>query len=137
MRKNRTEQIETNNIFPENQVDSEPLINFDDDFSLFFDEPVKALDSEANAEDNKQDELLKLIEESAANSNLTEEQETSTTIFEGENEIPNPFFDPFFEGESVIQQIIFPAQGESHPTNDMNEVPVQGREFNLVVRNQM
>ena len=80
-------------------------------FSLFFDEPVKALDSEANAEDNKQDELLKVIEDTAVDSNLTEEQE-----------IPNPIF----EGESVIQQIIFPAQGESHPTNDTNEVPMQG-----------
>ena len=53
IRKNRTEQIESNTIFPENQVESETLINFDDDFSLFFDEPVKALDSEENAEDNK------------------------------------------------------------------------------------
>ena len=96
MRKKKIVQIESNKIFPENQVDSEPVINFDDDISLFFDEPVKALDSEANAEDNKQDELLKVIEETAADSNLTEEQE-----------IPNPIF-----------------EGESHPINDTNEVPV-------------
>ena len=55
IRKNKTPQIQSHNIFPENQVDSEPLLNFDDDFSLFFDEPVKALDSEANASDNKVD----------------------------------------------------------------------------------
>ncbi|KAL4564910.1 hypothetical protein LXL04_028986 [Taraxacum kok-saghyz] len=118
MRKNKSEQIVKNTIFPENQVDSEPLLNFENDFSLFFDEPVKALDSEAKAADNKQDELLKLIEETAVDSNLTEEQE-----------IPNPIF----EGESVIEQIIFPdqsnndqTQGESHRTNDTDEVPVQG-----------
>ena len=122
MRKNRTEQIEANTIFPENQVDSEPLINFDDDFSLFFDEPVKALDSEANAEDNKQDELLKLIEETAADSNLTEEQEN-----------PNSFF----EGESVIQQIIFPAQGESHPTNNSDDAPLQGESVSTTVSDEV
>ena len=85
VRKTRTEQIETNKIFPENQVDLEPLINFDDDFSLFFDEPVKALDSEANADDNKQDELLKIIEDAVENSNLTEEQEITSPIVEGES----------------------------------------------------
>ena len=32
--KNRSEPIQQNNIFPDNQVESEPLVNFDDDFSL-------------------------------------------------------------------------------------------------------
>ncbi|KAL4581752.1 hypothetical protein LXL04_006280 [Taraxacum kok-saghyz] len=92
-------------------VEYEPLVNFDDDFSLFFDEPVKALDSEANADDNKQDELLKIIEDAAENSNITEEQEIQS---------------PIVEGESELQPNIAPVQGESHPTNNTNEVQLQG-----------
>ncbi|KAL4582285.1 hypothetical protein LXL04_006830 [Taraxacum kok-saghyz] len=72
---------------------------------------MKTLDSEANAEDNRQDELLKIIEETAEDSNLTEEQDVSN---------------PIIERESVQQPNQAPVQGESHPTNDMNEVPVQG-----------
>ncbi|KAL4590865.1 hypothetical protein LXL04_003810 [Taraxacum kok-saghyz] len=107
IRKNRSEQIQPNTIFPENQVDSEPLIDFDNDFSLFFDEPVKALDSEAKADDNKQDELLKLVEQTAENSNLTEE------------EVPNPVF----EGErniSEVEETISPNENDY----DMNYLPL-------------
>ena len=80
---------------------------------MFFDEPVKALDSEANAEDNKQDELLKIIEETAENSNLTEEQEIPSPIIEGESDL-HPIIDPV-QGR-VIQHKIrmkFQCRGEN------------------------
>ena len=82
--KKKSESNRNDKIFLENQVDSEPLNNFDDDFSLFFDEPVKVLDSEANASNNKGDELLNIIEETIETSNLIEEREGSNPNVEGE-----------------------------------------------------
>ena len=59
------EPIPRGAIFPEDQVDSEPLTTFEDDFYLFFNKPETAINSESKAPDNKGDELLKLIDETA------------------------------------------------------------------------
>ncbi|KAI3753297.1 hypothetical protein L2E82_25347 [Cichorium intybus] len=49
-------------IFPKPAVDAVPITTFDTDFSLLFDRPVRAVDSEARAPDNHESELSKLID---------------------------------------------------------------------------
>ncbi|KAI3503697.1 hypothetical protein L1887_32146 [Cichorium endivia] len=49
-------------IFPKPAVDAVPITTFDTDFSLLFDPPVRAADSEVRAPDNHESELSKLTD---------------------------------------------------------------------------
>ncbi|KAI3510741.1 hypothetical protein L1887_17875 [Cichorium endivia] len=49
-------------IFPKPTVDALPITTFDTDFSVLFDPPVRAVDSEARAPDNHVSELSKLTD---------------------------------------------------------------------------
>ncbi|KAI3779341.1 hypothetical protein L2E82_09042 [Cichorium intybus] len=49
-------------IFPKPAVDAIQITTFDTDFTLLFDQPVRAVDSEARAPDNHESELSKLTD---------------------------------------------------------------------------
>lgn len=50
-------------IFPQQCSNTSQVKYFDDDFIQFYDEPKTAINFQAKADDNLEDELLKLIDE--------------------------------------------------------------------------
>ncbi|KAL4590759.1 hypothetical protein LXL04_003702 [Taraxacum kok-saghyz] len=93
---------------------------------------------------NKQTKVIEetfdvTFDEDYMRKNRSEQLQTNTIFHENKNLTEEEVSNPIFEGESVIEQIIFPnqrdndqAQGESHRTNDTDEVPVQGENISEV-----
>ena len=154
MKKVQRSESDLGEIFPESGQVSVPISNLFEEYMRLFDEPEKATNSEANAADNKIDNLKKVIDEAAKEmeskpskstggpssndspSNVSKlKGESSTTpkatevSSEGEHPIPSqPNKDPG-EGESTapIPPNSSPIKGENPtPTEDANSDAATG-----------
>ncbi|KAI3505861.1 hypothetical protein L1887_28170 [Cichorium endivia] len=133
--------MKTQEIFPESNKTTIPLMNIYEEFMNLFDEPETAKSAEAKAKDNQGDELLKIID-SAVNENENSQDDSSDvpipntahieegnsdTVdtesnenFQGENEIENNGIDTQSEVQSEAEEIF----AELNPKYDPNYPPM-------------
>ena len=76
-----------------------PLMNLSEEFLNLFDEPEKAISLQSKAKDNKEDELKKIVDETAKNIETSREQ----PIMNGSKfpNLPQPSDAPFQEEGST------------------------------------
>nr|KAJ0227036.1 hypothetical protein LSAT_V11C100049630 [Lactuca sativa] len=105
MKKVQRTESASEDIFPEFGQVSVPISNLFEEYIRLFDEPEKAINSEATAADNKVDNLKKVIDE--ATKTMESEPPTPTSSTSSSNK------------DSTFQ-------GESSTTSKISEVPVEG-----------
>ncbi|KAI3767848.1 hypothetical protein L2E82_18277 [Cichorium intybus] len=103
----------TEDIFPESNTFTIPLMDLYEEFLNLFDDQETAKTSEANARDNQGDELLKLIENTVSENESSQEHSTDVPI---PNNASTPITDAPIQGESPTPIADAPIQGEGSST---------------------
>ncbi|KAI3515898.1 hypothetical protein L1887_14803 [Cichorium endivia] len=111
-------------IFPDTNKTTIPLMDLYEEFMNLFDEPENAKSVEAKARDNKGDELLKIIDSAVSESETTPDHSTDipipNTASDFDSPTPIPISNTRVQGESSA-----PIQGErSAPIQGENSAPI-------------